>query len=360
MRQRLFIIFVEICLLGSSLLGACTGNANKQPILPCVKLTYPVRVKDRTVKCFSGIIKEMQDIQLAFRTSGQIEKVNVKKGDYVRKGDLIARLDSKDYQLEVRGLQAQYDQMQREVERMRQLYTDKSLSGNDFEKAEATLEELKTRLQISKNRLSYTTLEAPVNGYVQDVLYEQTEMVNSGSVVANLINIEHMEVECDIPASLYLKRDAFSDFSCRTNLAAKEYPLQLISILPKADNNQLYKMCLLLSAQKQAELTAGMNVTLNIGLSEKQNKGTTQLFNLPIKSIFTEEGKSYLWIMDTDSVIHRREITFHSIDSDGQAVVSGILSENDAVIKAGVNALHDKDKVRIIREAEKTNIGEII
>ncbi len=360
MKQKLGIILIATNLLGSILLESCTGNAVEQAPTHCVMLAHPKPVNESTTKNFSGIVKESKEIQLAFRTPGQIEKVYVKKGDYVKEGETIAQLDTKDYMLEMQALQIQYDQMKTEVERMQQLYLDKSISGNDYEKAKAALDGLETKLQLSRNKLSYTTLKASTDGYVQDVMYEQTEMINSGSVMVNLIDLEHMEVECDIPASLYMKRHNFLEFSCHSNLSPKKYDLQLISILPKADNNQLYKMRLLVDKQDLKGLTAGMNVTLNISLGERQDNGAAKSYGLPLKSIFAENGKSYLWVVNADSVIHKKEIVFHNIDAHGQAIVSGNLSESDQIVRAGVNALHEGEKVRIIDEPQKTNVGGVI
>lgn len=58
----------------------------------------------------------------AFETAGQIAQINVKEGEYVREGQLIASLDDADYKLGVEALQIQYDQVSDEVSRVRELY----------------------------------------------------------------------------------------------------------------------------------------------------------------------------------------------------------------------------------------------
>ncbi len=58
----------------------------------------------------------------AFKTAGQIAQINVKEGEYVREGQLIASLDDADYKLGVEALQIQHDQVSDEVSRVRELY----------------------------------------------------------------------------------------------------------------------------------------------------------------------------------------------------------------------------------------------
>lgn len=354
MNKKLLILLVSACML-----GACAGEQNKEVAPQSVKLTHPVRLGGETVKTFSGVVKEANQISLGFKTAGQVERIDVKQGDHIRKGETIAQLDTKDYKLEVEIRQVQYDQLKKEVARMQKLYQDNSLSGNDFEKAEAQLKALEVQLQASKNKLEYTTLTSPVNGYVQSVNFEKAEMVDAGSAMINLIDVEYMEVECEIPASLYLRRDQFSgSYGFSSLIPGEKYPLQLISIVPKADGNQLYKVKYLLEASAMKRLTAGMNIEVAIGMSDKTISGDQ--FTLPLKSVFSENGKSYVWILQSDSTVSKREVTLDGIDAIGQAIVSAPLNETDQIVRAGVRHLNENDKVRGIGDAAETNVGGVL
>lgn len=313
------------------------------------------------MKAFSGVVQEANEISLGFKTPGQIERIHVKEGDYIRKGQLIAQLDTKDCRLEVDMLQAQCDQLTKEVGRMEQLYNDKSLSGNDYEKAQMQLKTIRTQLQMVNNKMEYTTLTSPVNGYVQRVNFERAEMIDAGTAMINLIDVEHMEVICDIPASLYMRRNQFGRCDCFSSLLPTErYPLQLISIVPKADGNQLYKVKFLLENSAMKKLTPGMNIEVNIRLSDNTQATDNELFTLPMKAIFSENEKSYVWVLQPDSTVTKREVAMMGIGAKGEVIVKGALSETDPIVRAGVNHLNENEKVREIRDPEKTNVGGIL
>ena len=53
------------------------------------------------MKCYPGIVREAHTIGLGFKTAGQIERICVKEGDYVRRGQLLAELDAADFRLGV-------------------------------------------------------------------------------------------------------------------------------------------------------------------------------------------------------------------------------------------------------------------
>ncbi|WP_262352054.1 efflux RND transporter periplasmic adaptor subunit [Bacteroides bouchesdurhonensis] len=337
------------------LLAACNTN-KEEKFVRSVKLVQPVALGNVSYKSLSGTVKESREISLGFKTSGQIDKILVKEGDFVRQGQTIAMLDQEDYQLGVDAYQIQYDQMKNEVERMKQLYEAKSLNGNDYEKAVAGLEQLRVQLQINKNKLEYTTLKAPVSGYIQTVNYEKAEMVQAGSPIVNLLDVSKIEVEVDIPASLYMQQDKFSGFSCASSLSPNvSHPLTLISINQKASSTQLYKMLLSLTDNHSTKLTAGMNVVVNISLTDAQPNITG--FTLPVNSIFSEQEKSYVWVLGNDSTVSKREIKLQGIDTTGKAIITEGIQGNEQIIKAGVHSLTENEKVHVLPESDKTNVG---
>ncbi len=337
------------------LFAACSTN-KEEKFVRSVKLVQPVALGNVTHKSLSGVVKESQEICLGFKTGGQIEKILVKEGDFVRQGQTIAVLDQKDYQLAVDAYQIQYDQLKSEMARMEQLYKANSMPGNDYEKAVANLKQIQVQLQINKNKLEYTTLTAPVSGYIQTVNYEKAEMVQAGAPVVNLLDISQIEVEVDIPASIYIQQEKFTAFTCSSSLEpGVNYPLNLISITPKASSTQLYKMTLSLPNSQAAKLTAGMNVAVNVSLTDT----TTEKhgFTLPVNSLFNENGKSYVWVLDNDSTVSKREVNMQGIDASGKAIVNSGIEGNERVVKAGVHSLTEKEKVHVLPESDKTNVG---
>ena len=107
--KKLFLLPVIFCLAsGCSQQQAGTFTRS-------VMLTYPVRLGAESVKQFSGVVQERHDIALGFKTPGQIKEIAVKEGDYVKQGQLIARLDDADYRLGVEALEIQCHQLEEEV-----------------------------------------------------------------------------------------------------------------------------------------------------------------------------------------------------------------------------------------------------
>lgn len=341
-------------------LCSCGGTKEKKMLIRSVCLTTPLARQGAEVRSYSGIIKEAHEINLGFKAAGQIERIYVKEGDYVHRGQLLAELDDVDYRLAVEAIQVQYDQMRDETGRMEQLLRQRSLPANDYEKANAGLKQLAVRLQGDKNKLKYTKLHAPVDGYVQAVNFSKAEMVDAGTAVFTLLDNSRMEVTFDIPVREHADKEDFAQYYCSLSgrCGAERIPMRFLSLTPKADGNQLYSMRLTFAELPDRLLTPGMNVTVSIVPSNDgtKNKG----FTLPLHSVFEKEDAACVWVLNPDSTVTPKEVGLESIDSDGRAVISSGLTGEEKIIRAGVHSLQEGDKVHVIEQPSKTNVGGLL
>lgn len=351
---------VSIFVLTGFCLLSCHQDIKQKPVLHHVALTTPIKNGDVTTKHFSGFVKESEEISVGFRVGGVIEKLAVKEGDFVRQGQVIASLDSKDFQLNLDAAQIQYEQTQKEVGRMERMYQQNGMSGNDYEKALAGLEQLRIQLEQSKLNCEYTVLRAPVSGYIQQVNFRAGEMIGAGTAVVTLLDVNHFEVETDIPASLYIRQADFSGFDCvSSQWPDKRFDLKWISINQKSNGNQLYKVKFALPHEAQSVLTAGMNVEVNIHI--QNNETVRNTFVVPESSVFqSEDGNSFVWLFNADSTVSRREVVVDCMLPGGDLQIRQGLNGDERIVKAGVKALVEHEKVGVIETPSETNVGGII
>lgn len=350
-------VIVSLLLLG--ILGGCgrNGGDQSQATVKNVKVIFPTLVQDVSIRTFPGVVKVANEINLGFKTPGQISRILVKEGDYVREGAVIAELDKKDYMLQLDGTQIQYDQLKTEVERLEHLYKRNNIPGNDYEKAVAGLKALEVQLKANKNTLDYTTLRAPVSGYIQSVNFVKSEMVNAGTPVVTLIDVSSVRVETELPASLFLRQEEFAGFSCRTNLIPdKDIPLKFIGINKKSNSSQLYKMNFVPESPASG-LASGMNVEVMITVNE--DRDVNQKYTLPAKAVFSKDGKAYVWTVE-NNIAKRKEVKTGGVDNAGRIIILSGISGEDTVIEAGLRFIEENDKVNIIPAPAETNKGGLL
>lgn len=346
-------------IIAAGTLCACGGASHENSALRSVVLTEPVLLECTHVINRSGVVREAHTISLGFKTAGQIERIHVQEGDYVRRGQLLAELDAADYRLGVEALQIQYDQLQAEIARTKQLFDQKSVSANDYEKAVAGLKQLGVQLQVNKNKLDYTKLCAPTDGYVQSVNFSPAEMVDAGTALFTLLDVSHMEVVADIPVGEYGQRDRFARFYCKAAGIEEELPMKLLSVTPKADGNQLYQLRLIFTEQPDKRLTAGMNAEIGIVVADT---GSARRVAVPLCAVFhdNDENKPCVWVFGADSTVSKRPVVLNGTDAEGRAVIVKGLTGKEHIVRAGVNVLREGEHVRVVEKQSETNVGGLL
>lgn len=343
----------------SLLLVACQQETANEVFVKSVITVKPEVESGEYIKKLPGEIKEASEISLGFKTAGEISNIYVKEGTFVKQGQLLASLDDTDYKLGVEIIQTQYDQLSREVDRLKKLYENNSVSGNDYDKAASGLKQLELQLQTNKNKLAYTKLYAPVTGSIQSVNFEESEMVNAGTPLFTILESGKKVVETSIPAVIYQSLHKVKFYRGTVNIGdkKKEFNLSYISVTPKADATQQYTLKLLVNDLSDTHVTSGINVDISM-IIDNDNAGTK--YYVPIHAVFDNNGQSSVWVLGNDNTVRATAVKVESINEKEQAIITSGINAGDKIVKAGVQSLHQGEKVKELEVASATNVGGVL
>ncbi len=309
-----------------------------------------------TTSTFTGRVSAACDVNIGFRVSGIIEDIIVKEGEFVRKGQIIATMDNRDYTLQLEATEAEYSAIKGEVERVKAMYKENGVSQNDYEKAINGLKAIEAKLTSHRNALSDTELKAPFDSYIQKVIFNESEAVAAGMAVISLISATNPELIVNIPAIDYINIDKLQSASATINIYdSAEFPLRLIGITRKSNLNQLY------SARFSIEPFEG--VTPEIGLTASAtfnyiNDGNAAV-SFPLSSVTENNGISSVWILE-NGVATRREISIIKVQSNGYVLCDNGVNEGEIVITAGTSSLKEGQQVEPLPQLSPTNFGNIL
>ena len=354
--KRIYFILTGISFL---LLASCGRAVKETKDYRTVKIDTVISADEQTFLQFPGKVKAAQDISLAFRVSGTIGKIHVKDGARVREGQLLAELDPTDYQVQLDATEAEYRQVKAEAERVIALYKENGTTPNANDKAVYGLKQITAKYKHHQDQLAYTRLYAPFGGYVQKRLFEAHETIGAGMPVLSMISSETPEVEINLPAAEYIRRDQFTRYHCTFDIYPKQiYPLKLISVTPKANANQLYSMRLQLVTDNRPVPSPGMNTMVTIHCDTDK----TNTLSVPTGAILQKDGKSYVFVyQSSDNTVHSREIfPLRLLNNGCSLITSDSLKPGDKIVSAGVHHIKDGDTVKPLPLPTKTNIGGLL
>ncbi|MDO4757322.1 MAG: efflux RND transporter periplasmic adaptor subunit, partial [Parabacteroides sp.] len=351
---------ISILLVGLLTCFTSCSNSNKENTrVKTVKIDTIRTEGTQTLLQYPGKVKAAEDISIAFRVSGTIRRIYVQDGQSVKAGQLLAELDPTDYQIQLDATEAQYKQVKSEAERVIALYNDGGTTPVAYDKAVYGLKQITALYEHHKDELAYTRLYAPFDGYIQKHLFKAHETVGAGMPVLQMVGSGNPEVEINLPASEYIRRELFDNYQCTFDIyPGKVYPLTLIGITHKANSNQLYSMRLQLNAAGQPSPSAGMNTMVYIRLSDEENNE----LKVPTSAVFQKDGHSCIYVYHSDTgIVQSEKVNLIRLTTDGYSIIkSSSLKVGDVIVSVGVHSIQNGERVNPLPPVSETNVGGLM
>lgn len=346
-------------LLIALLLVSCNSKKDSDKQVQYVKTITIADASKFAEVNFPGRTKAIDDINVAFRVSGPISRILVHDGDHVSKGQVIATMDPRDYQVQLNATKAEYEQVKADAERIIALYQEGNTTASNYDKARYGLTQITQKLNNHRNQLADTQLRAPMNGYIQDVLHEAGETVSAGLPVISMFGSSALEVEISISAYDYANRDRLNSAYCVFDLLPGEkFPLKVASISAEANASQLYTVRFQFAGPyDKTKITPGM--TTIVYATVDNDAVDNQL--IPVSAILEEEGTQYVYVYIKETgTVKKINVAVKRLHNDGMAEISAGLHDSDEVVVAGVHHLTDGMKVTPLPKTSKSNVGGLL
>ncbi|EGR1171877.1 TPA: multidrug efflux RND transporter periplasmic adaptor subunit VmeT [Vibrio parahaemolyticus] len=345
------LIGAVVTLSLSTLLTGC-NKAISEPAEPLIKPVKLLAVKDLTVDdsdAFLARIDATYRAQLSFQVGGEVEKLLVRMGQGVEKGEVLATLDPKDLQLALDAAQAEYALAKTQWERAKSLYSKKLISTDSYDQKETQYKAALASFEQAKTDLSYTKIQAPFDGVVSYTYVKPYQVVGEKQEILNLIDNTTLDVSFTLPVS-YAESVSLSALKnaemwvTMDSEPSKRIPgkFKEISTQPNIDTNS-YEAIVTITRPTDRNLLTGMTGQVHIAKQNKSNAMT-----LPTSAwVNKQESQGEVWVMDS-STQQVSKVTL-SLNESG-AIESG-LDNNDYVVIAGVERLVEGQVVKAwIRE----------
>ena len=131
----------------------------------------------------TGSLANKNEYQLSFMVGGIINYLNVNEGDFVKKGQILAKINQTTVQVATERLILNYDKAKRDYSRVEALYKDHVVTLENLQNAKTGLENARLQLEIAQFSKKHASIKAPNSGVVLSVLAEKNEMTQAGNPI---------------------------------------------------------------------------------------------------------------------------------------------------------------------------------
>ncbi|MBN2012857.1 efflux RND transporter periplasmic adaptor subunit [candidate division KSB1 bacterium] len=345
-------------------LFSCSETVQEKEIIRPVRYMHAYSTGGSRVRTFNGVAQAGMESQLSFKVPGTVQKVAVLVGDNVKRGQLLAQLDAKDYQLQVQQMEAAISQAQAQArnasanyDRVRALYELNNASRADldgarttYESAEAGQKAAEKQLEMAKLQLSYTRLLSPVDGAIASVSVEVNENVNAGQPIAMLTSGNELEVRLSIPEVLIAQITEGDNVDVTFDaIPNRSFSGKVLEVgVATTGMGTTFPVTVRLN-KSDSEIRPGMaaNVAFNFKSSDARER-----FYIPSQAVLEDRQGRFVFtvipIPDEDGygTIERKEVKVGELTASGIEIFEG-LDDGDLVVTAGVSSIHKGLKVKI-------------
>jgi RND family efflux transporter MFP subunit len=348
-----------ITLLFAVFLAGCgQAPSNVEIPIPVVKIITIDDTAPVGKVYFPAVAAAADRAQLSFRVSGEIEALNVKAGDFVSKGEVIATLDPNDFQLAVDNSRARFTASDTKYKRSKKLVTKGLLAKSQFDELAAERQIALAELEIAKLKLSFTELKAPVDGIISRVSVEQFENIQMAQQIVNIHNRDAVDITIQMPDKLYSRHPNAEGVTDVVALVitddGKKYPARIKEFTMEPDPEEgSFLMTLTMPMPEDKFILDGMAVDVTADNSDMkivQNRG----FTIPVEAVFNGDGDDlsrntkYVWLVDDNGLVHKKLVVTAKMSNNGIRVLEGV-KIGDRVVTSGLSALKDGIKVTLVQ-----------
>ncbi len=350
-------------MLFAVLLGI-VASCGKKPEAEVVKVPRPVKIVElqggglKTVISLPGQIMAGRQADMAFEVSGQMIEMKVEEGQLVEAGQLLAKLDSRDYEALRDGAKAQLENAESEAIRAQALFDKQATSKQRLDTALSSKIVAKSTFDRAQKAYEDTSLKAPFSGVIAKIFVDDIVNVTAKEKILILQDNTHLKMTVDVPETLgILSKPGVSleERSRRANpmiyLTARPdraFPATIIELASSANpTTRTYEGTLLFDNPKDISvfpgMTAKVNVTFPSNIETRPNE-----FVLPGKAVISDEsGNSFVWMVSqAEMTVRRQAVKIGSLGDGNIEVISEELKQGDWVAVSGVHKLHEGDQVR--------------
>ena len=311
-----------------------------------------------------GKVRAGESRDLMFEVPGRLVEFKLDRGQSVKKGDVLGKLDMRDYEADVAKAEAEFESKKLSYERYSKALGKGGVSKDDVTKAEAEYKTAKAQLAVAKKALESCTLVAPYDGLVADKYPEELDMVSSGQKILTLLSIDKVKFDITVPETAVISRrftELLKDrrrYVVFDSLPNKEFDVDFEEATTQADaKTQTFTVTFSMPANAEYNILPGMSVTLVIEGGAKISGGESSEAFLAVPTVAVgadETGAHFVWkLVQTDKEGEYKTVK-QVVETDAtfgtNLVVKKGLAEGDRIAVAGVTILTEGRTVTLWRE----------
>lgn len=274
--------------------------------------SVPIRVE------VTGQVAPIFQATLSSRIQGTIDKLLVREGSRVSKGQLLIQLDSRDLQADLARAHAEVENAKAHLDRMNQLYAQDAVSKQEMENATRAYRVAEANRRAVEAQLSYTMVRAPFEGVITEKKVEAGELASPGQPLLKMEDPLHLRLEATVAEGDLKSVSRGDKIPVVIDALGGQALTGLVSQILPAGNPQTHTFMVKVDLPKTPGLKTGMFGRFQL------DKGLTQTILVPSAAVVERGELSSLYVVGSDQTARLRWVKLGRRFEQQVEILSGL------------------------------------
>jgi len=325
-------------------------HLERPPVNVVLQALVAETIRDRVN--LPGVVEPWVRLALMSEIRGMVIEVAVKEGDMVAEGDVILRIDPRDYRNALDSAVASYELAAANWERAEKLLRDELISPSEIEDVKARLITSRASMESAKLQLERTTITAPIAGVINRLDAKVGLLLGVSDPVAELLQIDRVKVVVGIPESDVNAVRGLTHVDLTIDALGGKTVTGTNVFLSSAPDTaaRLYHLVLAVD-NRDGEILPGM-----FARAEVVKREVTDAIVVPLYAVITKRDDRFVYVVEDGKAVARR-VEIGILDGWRIQILEG-LKIGERVIVVGHRSVEEGQEVRVVRTV--TDPGELI
>ncbi len=286
-----------------------------------------------------GKVDADENVALSSEMPGTITKINVKVGDEVSVGQVLAETDARAISQQISDLQTNADLVTQIYEKQKNLWEQKIGTEVQYLQAKTNKESMSKKMAALQEQLKMTKIISPINGNVDAVDIKLGQIASPGMPSIRVINYSNLKVKADVAETYAAKIQKGADVVVR-------FPDMNDSIIAKVNfvsrainlSSRTFNVEVLLDNKKQYH----PNMVARLSINDYQS--ATPVLIVPVNVIQKDENNSfYVFVAEGNKA--KKQLVNIGKQYNGKAEIISGLKEGDLLLESGYDLVNEGDLI---------------
>ena len=309
----------------------------------------------------TGTLKAVRTAMVKARVAGELVMLEVREGDPVKMGQIVARVDNTEYlarqrqaQQQAEAARAQVDVTQRQFDNNNALVNQGFISKTALDTSIANLNGAKasyqaalSALDVSTKALDDSVLKAPLHGFVSQRFVQPGERVAPEARIIEIVDLSQLELEATLTSAEAMNVKVGQIAKLNVEGTSQEVSARVLRINPSTQTGSR-SVLVYLGLQSHPLLRQGVFVQGSLGTQK------VQAVVVPLESVRSDKTKPYVQTLQDNQVVHLQVELGAKGEADGKAVMAlKEIKEGTRVLAPSAGAVRDGT---LITQAVKASV----